>query len=174
MQQGKKKMKVHLGNDRSETADLKGNESSEQVTDSGRRQVIKRSMQLAAAAYVAPVTLQLLTATRATAQSLPDEACCSAVDVTNEEGSTDPIHMHYTQCGAAFPTLLNVAAGDTVPISVEPGTDILIHIQGYLGTSTITGNSGSVGNVTGSGTSGASVTVTSCGVGTVSALLINN
>ncbi len=62
------------------TKEQVGNGSSESTTDAislpenecsntDRRAVIKRTMQLAAAAYVAPATLQLLTATRATAQS---------------------------------------------------------------------------------------------------------
>ena len=40
-----------------------------------RRTIIKKSLHFTAAAYVAPVTLQLLTATHATAQSVDCGSC---------------------------------------------------------------------------------------------------
>jgi len=148
-----------------ETVESLSEPSNKQI-NSARRKVIKKSMQLAAAAYVAPVTLQLLTATRATAQSAdvaaPVNCTCSVIDVT-AVGVYTSMHLHYIPCGQTSETSLDVF-NTTVSISVEPNTNI-IAVANFNGTTTISTWSGSIGSVTDNSTGSVTISVDSCGPG---------
>lgn len=96
-------------------------EENVSVPEKNRRTVIKKSMQLAAAAYVAPITMQLLTATRATAQSVAPAACtCATFQITNPYGAVD---INYTDCSGVARTI-TMGVDTQVGISALVGSSV--------------------------------------------------
>ncbi len=96
-----------------------------------RRTIIKKSLHFTAAAYVAPVTLQLLTATHATAQSV-DCGSCATVTITNNR-ARNVVEIDYTDCGGNSVNIQNatlIPPGGSLTLSAQIGTIMSIRMSG--------------------------------------------